>query len=42
MFNWVVKASEIVASQPEERGEFLIRLKARSIAIQRFTPSLMA
>lgn len=39
---WVVKASEIVASQPEERGEILIRLKARSIAIQRFTPSLMA
>lgn len=39
---WVVKASEIVASQPEERGEFLIRLKAKSIGIQRFTPSLMA
>ncbi len=42
MFNLVVKASEIVASQPEERGEFFDRLKARSIAIQRFTPSLMA
>ena len=38
---WVVKASEIVASQPEESGEFSIRRKARSTAIRRFTPSLM-
>lgn len=39
---WVVKASEIVASQPEERGEFFDPAESRSIAIQRFTPSLMA
>lgn len=35
---WVVKASEIVASQPEERGEFLTRRRAKSIAIPRSTP----
>jgi 1,2-phenylacetyl-CoA epoxidase PaaB subunit len=30
----VVKASQIVASQPEERGEFLTRRRAKSIAIR--------
>ena len=39
---WVVKASEIVASQPEENGEFFDPAESKVYRILRFTPSLMA
>ena len=39
---WVVKASEIVASQPEERGEFFDPAESKVYRHPRFTPSLMA
>ena len=35
---WVVKASEIVASQPEDRGDFSTRLRARSTVIRPSIP----
>ncbi len=35
---WVVKASEIVASQPEDRGEFFDRRKAKSTVIRLSIP----
>lgn len=39
---WVVKSEHLVASQPEDRAAFLIRLTTRSIAIRPSIPSLTA